>query len=474
MNGTLRLYDTLTRQAAPVEPRDGDRLTVYLCGPTVYSYIHVGNARPFWLGQVLKRFVEQRLGGQVYLVENITDINDEIYVAAQRTGERSDELAARFAQAYIDDTDGLGLGRPDVEPRASETLPEIIALIERLIQGGLAYEAGGDVYFSVSAFPGYGELSGQRVEQLVDGARVEPGEHKREPADFALWKANKPDEDTWWESPWGRGRPGWHIECSAMAAKFLGPGFDVHGGGLDLVFPHHENERAQSEGAGDVPFARRWLHNGMLRLASEKMSKSEGNVESLRDALASHGRETLLAFFAAAKYRNPVDYTEATLEQARRTTAGLREALGNARRYAAAAGGSSDRAVAERAQEAGRAFDEALANDLDTPAALAVLHGLATDLNRAVAAGEADPAAVGEAADALVACLRVLGLDSLDGGAAGDGEAPSEVQALLAEREAARAARDFARADEARDAIAAHGFDVRDTPQGPQLVRREP
>ena len=247
----------------------------------------------------------------------------------------SAQLADQMAEAYRVDTDALGLGRPDVEPLASQTLPEIIALIERLIERGAAYASDdGDVYFSVEAYPHYGELSGQRPDELIAGSRVEPGEGKRSPLDFALWKANKPDEDTAWDSPWGRGRPGWHIECSAMARAQLGEDFDVHGGGLDLIFPHHENERAQSEAAGER-FARVWMHNGMLRLTGEKMSKSLGNIDGLAEVLERVGRETLLVFFAQAHYRSPVDYSDTTLEQAAATAAGLREALRNARRYAA-------------------------------------------------------------------------------------------------------------------------------------------
>ncbi len=254
-----------------------------------------------------------------------------------------------MAAAYRADTDGLGLGRPDAEPLASQTIPEIVALIERLIEEDAAYAtADGDVYFSVQAYPPYGELSGQRPDELIAGSRVEPGEGKRSPLDFALWKANKPDEDTAWDSPWGRGRPGWHIECSAMARAQLGEDFDVHGGGLDLIFPHHENERAQSEAAGER-FARTWMHNGMLRLTGEKMSKSLGNIDGLAEALERVGRETLLVFFAQAHYRSPVDYSDSTLEQASATAAGLREALRNARRYAAAAGTGSDTAIRTQA-----------------------------------------------------------------------------------------------------------------------------
>jgi cysteinyl-tRNA synthetase len=464
----LKLYDSLSKRSSPVEPRQDGTLGVYVCGPTVYGFIHVGNARPFWVGQVLRRFATRRLGLHMRLVVNVTDVDDKIYLRAREEGVPSAELAERYRLAYIEDTDGLGLGRPDVEPRATETIPQIVELIGELESRGLAYASGGDVYYRVSAFPGYGELSGQRVDELVAGARVEPGEGKESPADFALWKATKPDEDRAWPSPWGEGRPGWHIECSAMAREHLGDGLDVHGGGLDLVFPHHENERAQSEGAGARPFAATWMHNGMLRLADEKMSKSRGNVERLRDALARVGRETFLAYLAGARYRMPLDYHDRALEQAAAVARGFRETFRNARRYARA-GSGSDRALADAGRRAAAAFDEAMADDLDTPAALAVLHGLAGELNSAVAAGRADPAVVAEAADALRDALWVLGLHTLD--VEESDEAPAEVRALADERDRARAARDFARSDELRDAIAGHGWLVRDTPQGAELVR---
>ena len=312
----LRLHDRLRNEIVDVEPSTPGVLRVYSCGPTVYGRIHVGNARPYWTGMVLKRASEQLLGLPVRLAINITDINDKIYTASVAQGVPSASLAEQMAEAYRTDTDALGLGRPDVEPLATTSIAEIIDLIERLIANGAAYASGdGDVYFSVAAYPGYGELSGQRPDDLIAGSRVEPGEGKRSPLDFALWKATKPEEDTAWDSPWGRGRPGWHIECSAMAHAELGEDFDVHGGGLDLIFPHHENERAQSEAAGER-FARVWMHNGMLRLTGEKMSKSLGNIEGLAEALERVGRETLLVFFAQAHYRSPVDYSDSALEQA--------------------------------------------------------------------------------------------------------------------------------------------------------------
>jgi cysteinyl-tRNA synthetase len=462
----LRLYDRLRDEIVDVEPSTPGMLRVYSCGPTVYDRIHVGNARPYWTAMVLKRASERLLGLPARVAINITDVNDKIYTAAVKQGVPSQELADRMADAYRADTDGLGLGRPDAEPLASQTMPEIVALIERLIEQDAAYAtAEGDVYFSVEAYPPYGELSGQRPDELIAGSRVEPGEGKRSPLDFALWKANKPGEDTAWDSPWGRGRPGWHIECSAMARAQLGEDFDVHGGGLDLIFPHHENERAQSEAAGER-FARTWMHNGMLRLTGEKMSKSLGNIDGLAEALERVGRETVLVFFAQAHYRNPVDYSDSTLEQASSTAAGLREALRNARRYAAADCTGSDTGIRTQAEAAFKGFAAYMADDLDTPRALAELHVLARAINTAVAGGEADPAAVGAAADLLVRALDVLGLASLDQ----EAETSDEALALAVERAAARAAGDYARADELRERIAELGFSVRDTPQGPQVV----
>jgi cysteinyl-tRNA synthetase len=471
MTPTLRLYDRMRDSVVDVEPSTPGPLRVYSCGPTVYGRIHVGNARPYWTAMVLKRASEQLLDLPVQLAINITDVNDKIYFAAAQQGVPSAQLAGQMTDAYLADTEALGLGRPDLEPLASESIPEIVALIERLIERGAAYASGdGDVYFSVAAYPQYGQLSGQRPDELVAGSRIEPGEGKRSPLDFALWKANKPGEDTAWDSPWGRGRPGWHIECSAMAREQLGENFDVHGGGIDLIFPHHENERAQAEAAGER-FARVWMHNGMLRLTGEKMSKSLGNIEGLAEALERVGRETLLVFFAQAHYRSPVDYSETTLEQAAATAAGLREALRNARRYAAAGGEGSEAAfrdakVREQAEAAFDRFEASMADDLDTPRGLAELHGLARDINVAVAGGEADPEAVGYAGYLLAGALDVLGLASLGQ----EAEVSAEALALAQERAAARAAGDFARADELRDRIAGLGFAVRDTPQGPQVV----
>ncbi len=420
----MRLYSTLQREKVEL-PEPAARIGIYTCGPTVYQRIHIGNARPFVLSMWLKRWLGQR-GYDVTLVENITDINDRIYDAAP---SHSAELAAQASQWYIDDTEALGLGRPDHEPKATETIPEIVALIEELVRDGYAYEKEGDVYFRVGRFPDYGRLSGQRPDQVED---QEPNPLKEDPRDFSLWKANKEGEDTWWDSPWGRGRPGWHIECSAMAEKYLGPKFDIHLGGLDLVFPHHENERAQSQAAGRE-FAHIWMHNGMLELVGEKMSKSVGNIASLRDVLERWGRETVLLYFLTGHWSKPIDFSDETMEAARARVERFRDVF---------------RASSEPA-EAGEwdRFAAALEDDFNTPEALAVMHGWRDH-------------------ELLRRALDVFGLGSL----AEQKDAPAEVVELAERRRQARAARDFAEADRLRAEIEAAGWEARDVADGFQLV----
>src|SRR5580765_2678753 len=327
---------------------------MYFCGPTVYARAHIGNARPFIVGMWLRSWL-RATGYEAALVHNITDINDKIYDAAPGA---SAELAARATDWYLEDTRDLGLGMPDHEPKATECVPQIVQFIEELIEAGHAYASGGDVYFRVSSFPEYGRLSGQRPDQVEQGE--EPSALKDDPRDFALWKANKPEtEDTWWDSPWGRGRPGWHIECSVMAEQIYGPAFEIHGGGLDLVFPHHENEVAQSQALGH-PFAQIWAHNGMLRFTGEKMSKSLGNVETIRETIDEWGREAVLVFFLTASWRKPIDFSPETMAQA----VARRDTLRNAFTQEPAA------------PDEGRwqTLVDALDDDFDTPAALAVLH----------------------------------------------------------------------------------------------------
>jgi cysteinyl-tRNA synthetase len=429
---TIRLHDSYARQPHDLPPPPGP-IGMYVCGPTVYQRIHIGNARPFVLSMWVKRWLEHR-GYTVTLAENITDINDKIYDAARPLGIGSAELARRATGWYIEDTDGLGLGRPDIEPLASETVGEIVALIQELVSRGLAYASAGDVYFRVARFSDYGRLSGARPEEM---AAQEPGSIKEDPRDFALWKGWKPQEDTWWDSPWGRGRPGWHIECSAMAEKHLGAGFDVHGGGLDLRFPHHENELAQSRGAGR-PFARTWMHNGMIELGAEKMSKSIGNIVSLRAALDRWGREAILVFFLGAHYRSPLEYSDVTMQAARAQAEDFRHAV---------------RVAAPRPSDlTWESFAGALDDDFDTPRALAVLHGWR-------AAGQLDLLARG---------LAVFGL-AVD---RPQDVAPPETHRLAADRQAARARRDYAEADRLRAEIERQGWDVQDVTDGFRLIPR--
>ena len=321
----MRLYDSLSQEKRDFVPRDGDHVTMYFCGPTVYNYVHVGNARPYVVSMIAKRYFES-LGYRVTLVENITDIDDRIITKGINEGRPASEVAAEFAQAYRDDTDRLGLGRPDVEPLATEHIQEIIDLIGKLVDRGHAYQSGPDVYFDVRSYAAYGKLSKQQPDEMRHGARIQVGEDKRDPLDFALWKGAKPGEPAW-DSPWGPGRPGWHIECSAMSMKYLGAGFDIHGGGRDLIFPHHENEVAQAEGAIDRPFVHFWMHNGMLNLSEQKMSKSLGNILTLRSVLDQHRPEALITLLLNSHYRSPMEFGSDVLEESEQQVERLRNAF---------------------------------------------------------------------------------------------------------------------------------------------------
>jgi cysteinyl-tRNA synthetase len=451
----IRIHDTLTGGERTLEPREPPRVGIYACGPTVYGRIHVGNARPYIVFSLLKRFLEHE-GYDVTFVANVTDVNDKIYDAARDRGVPSAQLAREMTDAYVADTDALGLGRPDHEPKASETVDAIVALIEALVESGHAYVAGGDVYFRVSSFDGYGKLSNRPLEEMQQGEGDDAAEVKEAPQDFALWKGRKEGEDTYWESPWGEGRPGWHIECSAMAESILGVDFEVHGGGSDLVFPHHENEIAQTVAARGAPLARLWMHNGMVEMGDEKMAKSVGNIRLLHGALRQFGREAFLMWTVGAHYRKPVAYSEETLEEAARAVARIRELV---RRLVPGADSAT-----ELDELAERFFDE-LADDFNTAAARAVLFEWLAEANRRIDAGERlGPGRLGE-------MLYALGLESLL--ERGDEEAPEEIRRIAADRDAARAARDFQRADRLREELAERGWEIRDLPDGAQLVPRD-
>ena len=412
---TISLHDSRSGQLTALEPRDAGRVGIYACGPTVYSRVHVGNARPYVVFSLLKRFLEHE-GLEATLVANITDINDKIYAAARKAGVASEALAAEMTERYKADTERLGLGRPDHEPLASEYVEAIVALIADLVERGHAYAVDGDVYFRVRSLPAYGELSHRAIDEMDQGEGVEGAARKQDSLDFALWKGEKEDEDKAWPSPWGLGRPGWHIECSAMAEELLGVELDIHGGGVDLLFPHHENEAAQTLAARGRPLARLWMHNGMLQLDDEKMAKSEGNIRGLGDVLDEVGRDTLLMYFVAGHYRQPIAYSRERLDAAAAAVERVREA---GRRVSE---GDSPEDLAPLRD----AFFDALADDFNTARALASLFDWIREANRR-------DGPVGDAH--LREMLGVLGLDNLLDAA--EGPPPELVELARAARSGA-------------------------------------
>jgi cysteinyl-tRNA synthetase len=444
---TISLHDSRSGRLMALQPRDPGRVGIYACGPTVYSRVHVGNARPYVVFSLLKRFLEHE-DLEATLVANVTDINDKIYAAARAAGVPSADLAAEMTAHYKADTERLGLGRPDHEPLASEYVEPIVALIADLVERGHAYAVDGDVYFRVRSLPEYGELSHRAIDEMDQGEGVEGAARKEDPLDFALWKGEKEDEDKAWPSPWGLGRPGWHIECSAMAEQLLGVELDIHGGGADLLFPHHENEAAQTLAARGRPLARLWMHNGMLQLGDEKMAKSEGNIRGLGDVIDEVGRDALLMYFVAGHYRQPIAYTRERLDAAAAAVERVREA---GRRLT---DGDSPEDLAPLRD----AFFDALADDFNTARALASLFDWIREANRR-------QGPVGGAH--LREMLEVLALDNLLDASEGP---PPELRALAERRAQARAARDFAEADRLRDELRAAGWEVRDGADGPELV----
>jgi cysteinyl-tRNA synthetase len=449
----IRLHDTKSGRLAPLVPRRPGEVAIYACGPTVYSRIHVGNARPYVVFTLLKRFLEHE-GYKVDLVENVTDVNDKIYDAARAAGRPSAELAAEMTELYRADTDALELERPDHEPLASQTMGAIVDYIDALVRSGNAYESGGDVYFRVRSDPEYGSLSHRRIEDMDQGEGVEGAQRKHDPLDFALWKAHKEGEDTQWDSPWGAGRPGWHIECSAMAEQLLGVGFDIHGGGTDLVFPHHENEAAQTRMARGEELARLWVHNGMIQFTGEKMAKSLGNIAPLHEVIERHGRDAVIMYLVSGHYRQPLAFSEAELEDAERNVYRIRDALRRLK-----PGAPSPPELAEHRE----AFFDALANDFNTPAARDALFKWIREANsRTDQVGDAD----------LREMLGMLGLEHLTplGSTAEIADADPEAVELLAQRDHARERRDFPEADRLRAELLARGYEIRDSPEGSELI----
>jgi cysteinyl-tRNA synthetase len=465
----LQLHNTLTKRKEPFVPRDEGRVGIYLCGPTVYGEPHIGNLRPVVVFDVLRRHLVAS-GYEVLLVRNYTDVDDKIINAAGHDPLRAFTVAEHWTRVYDEITAALGVLPPDIAPRASGHIPEMLELIAGLVDAGLAYQAAGDVYFAVGKWPEYGRLSGRDLAELQAGARVEVNPDKRDPLDFALWKGAKPGEPTW-DSPWGPGRPGWHIECSAMAGRYLGPGFDIHGGGEDLIFPHHENEIAQSEGATGEPFARYWLHNAFLELKGEKMAKSVGNVVSARELLRRHRGVVLRYALLGAHYRSPLEFSEEVLSDAAASYDRLATFATNAARALGLVAGALP---AEGPGDAGGwrdRFQAALDDDLNVPAALATLFDLVAEANPLIAKLERGDASVaGELGDRFATFLDLAGrlgftpLDDLPDPAA----FRPLLDLLLDLRERARAARDFAAADAIRDRLADAGIRVEDRPGGPR------
>jgi cysteinyl-tRNA synthetase len=450
----FRVYNTMGRALVEFEPRQPGKVGIYVCGPTVQSEPHVGHGRYAVAFDVIRRYLLWR-GFDVTYVSNITDVEDKIIAAAAEAGEKVEVLAVRMAERFSASFRKLGVLEPDIEPKATEHIPEMLVLIDRLIERGLAYPRDGDVYFSVKSFGQYGRLSGRRPDELRSGYRIEVDEAKDDPLDFALWKRAKPGEPVW-DSPWGPGRPGWHIECSAMAEKYLGLGFDIHGGGLDLVFPHHENEVAQSEGASGETFARYWLHNGLVHLGGEKMSKSTGQLVDLEDILTARGGRALRLLYVRAHYRSPIEFSDELLDDAVETLDRLERFRGRV-------------SAGEPDQEALDRFREAMDDDFGTPQAVSLLFELVREGNRVLDEG-GDAAAIAGAVGEIVG---VLGLDDaspapeVSGGLADD-----EIETLIVTRSEARRQRRYRDADEIRRQLAAAGVTIEDGPDGTKWIRK--
>ncbi len=461
----LKIYNTLTRKKEEFIPLNPPEVTFYSCGPTVYDYFHIGNARSFVMSDIVRRYLIYA-GYKVKFAMNLTDIDDKIINKANALGIDSKEVAKRFSDAFFEDIDKLGLLRADINPRATEHIPEIIGMIEKLIENGKAYEVNGDVFYEISKFEGYGKLSGKNIDDLESGARVEVNEVKRSPLDFALWKSAKPGEP-WWESPWGKGRPGWHIECSAMSCKHLGETFDIHAGGSDLIFPHHENEIAQSEGATGKPFAKYWMHYGFLNIDNEKMSKSLGNVFNLRDMVKKYKPETLRFFYAQTHYASPLNFTAEALESADRGLEKLNNLFDNAKQ-ALAAGPPSGSAIFgfEKSYDA---FKEAMDDDFNSPKAIAVIFDFIKEANTFIAAGEG---LTREFWEGVLEFLKktadgVLGILRTEKAATSDSGLEDElIQLFIRLRIEAKKEKNYALSDKIRNELNELGIILQDTKEG--------
>lgn len=466
----MKIYNTLTRTKQEFVPIDQNEIKIYVCGPTVYNFFHIGNARPFVVFDTLRKYLEYR-GNNVKFIQNFTDVDDKILKRANEEGITPLEVGEKYIAEYFKDAEALNVKKATVHPRVTENIEEIIAFVQKLIDKGYAYESEGDVYYNTRKFSEYGKLSKQNIEDLELGARIEIGEKKKDPLDFALWKAQKEGEGLAWDSPWGMGRPGWHIECSVMSTKYLGETIDIHAGGQDLTFPHHENEIAQTEAATGKPFANYWMHNGYITIDNEKMSKSKGNFFTVRDILQEYEGEAMRFFLLSGHYRSPINFSRDLMEQAKNGLARMRNAKSNLKHLigAGAAGITEEEENKFKALEAYRdKFVTAMEDDLNTADAISAVFELIKDINTDVKDGASKEFAQ-KCLDLLTELTDVLGIlqDKED---AGDG-VDEELQKLIDERQAARKAKDFKRADEIRDMLKAQGIILEDTPQGIKITR---
>ncbi len=465
---SLKIYNTLTRKKEEFVPLKKGEVGMYVCGPTVYNYIHIGNARPFIIFEVVRRFLKFK-GYRVRYIQNLTDIDDKMINNAKELKVKVSELAEKFIQDYFIDADSLNIERADVHPRATEHIKEIIELVKGLEEKGYAYEIDGDVFFDVSKFKDYGKLSGQNIEELKDGARVKIDERKKEAIDFALWKRAKEGEPSW-HSPWGQGRPGWHVECSAMSMKYLGKTFDIHAGGSDLVFPHHENEIAQSEAYNNQQFVRYWMHNGSLYSNNQKMSKSLGNIMKVRDICKKYKGEVIRYFILSAHYRSPLNFSEEQLHQAERSLQRLGNAIFNVKHLLKKdkfrkSKDKDDESILEKRRESEQKFIEAMNDDFNTPVALSQLFGFARKIN--IYLNSPDPKNKEVIEETLKFYQELAGeilgiLEDFDQ----EESFEQETEKLIEEREEARKERNWKKSDKIRDELRNKGVILEDTPEG--------
>ena len=458
----MKIYNTLTRRKEEFVPIEEGKVKMYVCGPTVYNYFHIGNARPFVVFDTMRKYLEYR-GYKVKFVQNFTDVDDKIINRAKEEGISAPEVSEKYIAEYYKDAAALNVKKATVHPQVSKTIDDIIKFVQDLIDKGYAYESEGDVYYRTRKFEGYGKLSGKNIEDLIAGARIAVGEKKEDPLDFALWKARKEDSEIAWESPWGMGRPGWHIECSAMVRRFLGNTIDIHCGGQDLIFPHHENEIAQSECCNGVPFANYWMHNGYINVDNVKMSKSLGNFFTVRDVAEKYGYEPIRFLMISSHYRSPINYSTDIIEQCKASLARLytcRDSLDFALENAAE--GEADSDILAMFDKRRQQFIEAMSDDLNTADAIAALFELVRDINSNVIAANANKGTVDAAIKVFDELADVLGLvynrkkEDLD----------SEIEALIEQRTQARKDRNWAEADRIRDELKAKGIVLEDTAKG--------